>query len=338
MSLIFRRIHRKDHNDDRLPTMLPSVTLSKRGAIKSAVAIACQSLPDRAAGFSLLRHPAFNSAVKTALRDFSRPDLLAASPLLRSHLLPERSVISPAELRNLLAATADELFANPRDEKLRRIIDLTYFRPVPKQEAAAERLGMAYSTYRRHLTVAIRRIAARLWEREQAALVELAAPTGKSVIEEPGNASQYARLSIVVLPFLTLGPDELQDYLANGITESLTTDLSRIPEAFVIARHTAFSNKGKALDVKQLGSELGVRYVLEGSVQRCGSRLRINIQLVDAGSGAHLWAERFDRDLGDIFELQDAIVTRVVQALDAKLGSPEAYDIKCTRTANPKCA
>jgi TolB-like protein len=108
------------------------------------------------------------------------------------------------------------------------------------------------------------------------------------------SSSSALRLSIVVLPFANLGGDPEQEYFVDGVTESLTTDLSRISGAFVIARNTAFTFKGKAIDVKKLGRELNVRYVLEGSVQRGGNRLRVNVQLVDAENGNHLWAERFD--------------------------------------------
>ena len=122
-------------------------------------------------------------------------------------------------------------------------------------------------------------------------------------------------LSIVVLPFANMGGDPEQDYFVDGVTESLTTDLSRVNGAFVIARNTAFTFKGKAVDVKKLGRELGVRYVLEGSVQRDGKRLRVNVQLIDAASGHHLWADRFDKTVADIFDMQDEIVSRVASAL-----------------------
>ena len=111
---------------------------------------------------------------------------------------------------------------------------------------------------------------------------------------------EAARLSLVVLPFANLSNDPNQDYFADGITENLTTDLSRIRGSFVIARNTAFTFKGKAIDAKQIGKELGVRYVLEGSVQRDQGRVRVNAQLIDAASGAHLWADRFEEDVADL--------------------------------------
>ena len=131
-------------------------------------------------------------------------------------------------------------------------------------------------------------------------------------------------LSIVVLPFANIGGNPEQDYFVDGVTESLTTDLSRISGSFVISRNTAFAYKGKAVDAKTIGRELNVRYVLEGSVQRGGNRLRVNAQLVDAESGNHLWAERFDKPVADLFEMQDEIVARLARQLDAALVSAEA--------------
>jgi TolB-like protein/Tfp pilus assembly protein PilF len=136
--------------------------------------------------------------------------------------------------------------------------------------------------------------------------------------------SSAPHLSLVVLPFANLGGDPEQDYFVDGVTESLTTDLSRIAGAFVIARNTAFTFKGKAIDVKKLGRELNVRYVLEGSVQRGGNRLRVNVQLIDAETGNHLWAERFDKPVADLFDMQDEIVSRLANALDAELITAEA--------------
>jgi TolB-like protein/class 3 adenylate cyclase/Tfp pilus assembly protein PilF len=132
------------------------------------------------------------------------------------------------------------------------------------------------------------------------------------------------RLSIIVLPFANIGGDSEQDYFVDGVTESLTTDLSRIRGSFVIARNTAFTYRGKALDVTQIGRELNVRYALEGSVQRSGNRMRINAQLIDAQSGSHLWAERFERPVTDLFEMQDEIVARIANTLNAQLIAAEA--------------
>ena len=132
------------------------------------------------------------------------------------------------------------------------------------------------------------------------------------------------RLSIVVLPFTNLSGDPEQEYFVDGVTESLTTDLSRISGSFVIGRHTAFTYKGKAADLKQLGRELNVRYVLEGSVQRSANRLRVNVQLLDAETAGHLWAERFDKPVADLFDMQDEIVSRLANTLNAQLIEVEA--------------
>src|SRR6478672_7841231 len=133
------------------------------------------------------------------------------------------------------------------------------------------------------------------------------------------NSPSAPRLSIVVLPFANFGGDPEQDYFVDGVTESLTTDLSRISGSFVIARNTAFSFKGKAVDVKRVGRELNVRYVLEGSVQRGGNRLRVNAQLIDAETGNHLWAERFEKPVADLFDMQDEIVARLANQLGTQL-------------------
>jgi len=137
-------------------------------------------------------------------------------------------------------------------------------------------------------------------------------------------ATALPRLSIVVLPFANLGGDPEQEYFVDGVTESLTTDLSRISGGFVVARNTAFTYKGKHVDVKQVGRELGVRYVLEGSVQRGGNRLRVNVQLIHAETGNHLWAERFDKPLADLFDLQDEIVAHLANQLGTELVVAEA--------------
>ena len=166
------------------------------------------------------------------------------------------------------------------------------------------------------------------------ALVLLAAAGGWYVLggrmEKPAQA---AHLSIVVLPFANLSGDPSQDYFADGVTENLTTELSRIRDSFVIARNTAFTFKGKAIDAKEIGKELGVRYVLEGSVQRDQNPVRVNAQLVDAETGAHLWADRFEEDMADLFKLQDQIVARLADSLGFALMSAEAE--KGARSKNP---
>ena len=155
--------------------------------------------------------------------------------------------------------------------------------------------------------------------------LEVGAPAkAKLATNSAPEKSAPPRLSIVVLPFANMGGDHEQEHFVDGVTESLTTDLSRIRGAYVVARNTAFTYKGKPLDVKTVGRELNVRYVLEGSVQRGGNRMRVNVQLIDATAGNHLWAERFDKPLADLFEMQDEIVARLAGALNAQLVAAEA--------------
>ncbi|HEV2099728.1 MAG TPA: tetratricopeptide repeat protein [Stellaceae bacterium] len=129
--------------------------------------------------------------------------------------------------------------------------------------------------------------------------------------------------SIAVLPFANMSGDPEQEYFADGMVEEITTALSRIRWLFVIARNSTFTYKGKAVDVKQVGRELGVRYVLEGSVRKAGGRVRITAQLVDAGTGAHLWADRFDGSLEDVFDLQDKVASSVAGVIEPELQAAE---------------
>jgi TolB-like protein len=171
-------------------------------------------------------------------------------------------------------------------------------------------------------------------------LKNIARPIHAYAVGLSGSAHQTApvsvsapRLSVVVLPFANIGGDPEQEYFVDGVTESLTTDLSLINGSFVIARNTAFTFKGKAIDVKQIGRELNVRYVLEGSVQRGGNRLRVNVQLIDAETGNHLWAERFEKPVADLFDMQDEIVSRLANTLIAQLIAIEAR--RAERSPNP---
>jgi TolB-like protein len=145
----------------------------------------------------------------------------------------------------------------------------------------------------------------------------------KGKVDEPQGLPLPDRPSIAVLPFTNLSGDPEQEYFADGIVEDITTALSRMRWLFVIARNSSFAYKGRTVDVKQIGRELGVRYVLEGSVRRSASRMRITGQLIDTTTGAHLWADRFDGGLEDIFELQDVITVSVVSAMTPKLERAE---------------
>jgi adenylate cyclase len=140
--------------------------------------------------------------------------------------------------------------------------------------------------------------------------------------------------SLAVLPFVNMSGDPEQEYFSDGITEDLITDLSRLSGLFVIARNSSFYYKGKTVKVQEVGKELGVRYVLEGSVRRAGDRVRITAQLVDAPTGHHLWAERYDRELHDIFALQDEITQEIVSNLGVEVRQAELERVRRTPTAN----
>jgi TolB-like protein len=141
------------------------------------------------------------------------------------------------------------------------------------------------------------------------------------------------RFSLVVLPLVSLGADPAHNNLGDVITEGLTSFLSRIRDAFVIARSTALTYKGKAVDARLVGRELGVRYVLEGSEQRSGDRIRVSAQLIDAETGTHLWADRFDTEHADAVQTQDEIVTRLSRAVQIELASVEAARISGAHSA-----
>ena len=157
-----------------------------------------------------------------------------------------------------------------------------------------------------------------------------------------GDAMQISRrqplprLSIVVLPFANLSNDPDQEYFADAITDDLTTDLSRISDSFVIARNTAFTYKGKAVDAKQISRELGVRYVLEGSVRRMGDQVQVNVQLIDGETGAHTWADRFETDRRNLAEAQNEITGRLARTLHLELVQDAGRRIERGARRDPK--
>jgi TolB-like protein/Flp pilus assembly protein TadD len=184
------------------------------------------------------------------------------------------------------------------------------------------------------------RLDARLTDLGEKTLKNIARPIRVYGVAASDKRSESAaprggppRLSLVVLPFGNLGGGPEQEYFVDGVTESLTTDLSRIAGAVVIGRNTAFAFRGKALDTRELGRDLNVRYVLEGSVQRSGDRMRVNVQLIEAETAAHVWAERFDKPVADLFEMQDEIVARIANQLSAEIVRVEAR--RAEAAANP---
>jgi adenylate cyclase len=140
--------------------------------------------------------------------------------------------------------------------------------------------------------------------------------------------------SIAVLPFTNMSGDAEQEYFSDGMTEDLITDLSKISALFVIARNSSFAYKGRSVKVQEIGRDLGVRFVLEGSIRKAGNRVRITAQLIDVATGGHLWAERFDRDLTDIFATQDEVVEKIVGALAVKLRQGEAQRLRRRGTSS----
>ena len=150
-----------------------------------------------------------------------------------------------------------------------------------------------------------------------------------------GQSALAQRASIIVLPFTSLGSDHGQDYFADAVTDDLTTDLSHLHDALVIARETAFTYKGRPVDARQIGQECGVRYLLEGSIERIGLRVQTNARLIDAASGGQIWADRFDNQVADIFELQRAITSRIAAALDIQLVRAEGRRVTGAQAANP---
>jgi TolB-like protein/tetratricopeptide (TPR) repeat protein len=314
-----------------IPASLPGTKLEKNsaGSEQPVVALAAPSAA-LATAVPMVAYLEFSAALRDALRDFHSADLLARNALLCDGLGGLGDGAGPSELKSLLSETVNTLFDNARDQKLRRVIELTYFQPAPKQEAVADRLSLAFGTYRRHLTNARDRLAHFLWENSRIPPPLVAAGIPAVADGSDGERSPEIgetaspRLSVVVLPFLNIGGTPGGDHLADGITETLTTDLSRSSGIVVISRSTAFSYKNKAVDSRRVGRELGVRYVLEGSVQHADGRVRFNSQLVDAESGAHLWADRFDKQCNGCLELQDEVTARLSRSVQIELIAAES--------------
>jgi TolB-like protein len=265
--------------------------------------------------------------------------------------------------RGCLRAGDREIELRPKSFEMLRYLVENPGRLIPKEElikalwphtaVGDESLARCMSDVRQALGDTDQRIIKTLQRRGYLFAASVSARATKSLggvhrrdalVAEPGEpvpSSTVAtllqsppRLSLVVLPFINLSGDPAQDYLADVITEGLTAYLSRIRDSFVIARTTAFTYKGKAVDVMEIGRQLGIRYVLEGSAQQSGTRVRVSAQLVGADSGAHLWADQFDADRADLLQMQDAIVTRLARTLEIELAAVEAARISRTRPAS----
>ena len=173
----------------------------------------------------------------------------------------------------------------------------------------------------------------RAWRKVEASLAELVRGN-RTIASTASQASPWAAPSVLVLPFVNMGGDPEQEYFSDGITEDLITDLSKVSALDVVARNTSFTYKGQPMEARSLGRQLGVSHIVEGSVRKSGNRLRITGQLIDAVSGHHLWAERYDRELADIFDIQDEISKAIVDALKLKLLPSEAKAIEQRGTDN----
>src|ERR1700735_271876 len=163
-------------------------------------------------------------------------------------------------------------------------------------------------------------------------------PATANAVEQKTNGAHAAQkissASIAVLPFTNMSGEAEQEYFSDGITEDIITDLSKIAGLTVISRHSRFTYKGRSVDVRTIGRDLGVRSVLEGSIRRAGKRVRITAQLTDAATGGHLWADRYDRELTDIFEVQDDVTRRIVDALKVTLSPAEKAGLVDSETHN----
>ncbi len=226
------------------------------------------------------------------------------------------------------ADTANRLLAlDPFHEPVHRTMMQLYCR-AGRREAAIRRYLSCAEILERELGIEPDEETKTLYEE---ILRERTAPLGRTRKTDgvPGDGSPSDKPSIAVLPFENMSDDPGQEYFADGIAEDVITALSRFRSLFVIARGSTFTYKGSAGDVTLVGRELGVRYVVEGSVRKAGNRVRITAQLIDAASGKHLWAERFDGALDDVFDLQDQITERIVVAVEPEIGARERERAKC---------
>ena len=173
----------------------------------------------------------------------------------------------------------------------------------------------------------------RICSRRSGERAEFEARPGETEASEKGSTAKK-RPSVCVLPFINMSGEPEQEYFSDGITEDIITDLSKVSALSVVARNTAFTFKGQTVDVKEVAKTLGVTYVLEGSVRKAGNRVRITAQMIDGAEGDHVWADRYDRDLEDIFAIQDEISKAIVDALKVKLLPEEKKAIEARGTSN----
>jgi adenylate cyclase len=281
----------------------------------------------------------FDTAIKDALRHYTRTDILAASKLLSFRVLQQRHSGNGnvQDLRALLAESADTLFDNPRDRKIHRVLRMTYFDPAPKQEAAADHLGLSFSTFRRYLGAGVARLSDFLWRLEQER--GEAAANDTATCDETQPLEERRPLSLIVLPFLDLSPGGALGYFADSLAESLIVSIGQsLPGSFVVSRSTAFSCKGRSVPPRQIGAEMQVRYVLEGSVLADPERIRIHAQLIDAIADDLLWADRFDKPRDEMLLVQDEAVARLSRSIGIEMLRREARQSHCFRSCPDNAA
>ncbi|MDA8114254.1 MAG: hypothetical protein M0Z43_05960, partial [Acidithiobacillus sp.] len=322
----------------------------------------------------------FAAAVRQALRDFHRPDVLRDSPLLASRLLAaalQREPTTPPThaLRAILREHCERLGENARSERHKQILILTYLAPLRSQQAAAEALHLSWSTYRRRLVEAIRMLTASLWEAEisttpppgasnpapEDRAAAVAPPSGRrpwivamaalafllllggGVLllrasrgrKSPSTVAARAS-TVAVLPFLDLDHVPAMRYLGDGMTDELITRLGRIPALHVVAPTSSFSLRGKPMDARQAGRLLGAASIVEGSVQKIGSLLHIDVMLVDTANGYERWTDEFTVDASDIGGVEDMIVRGIAGQLHVASPPPDFVWNRTGAEVNPQ--
>lgn len=255
----------------------------------------------------------------------SRPGEVVTRSELLSAVWPG-VVVGDEVITNAIAKLRRALHDDPRSARLIETIPKRGYRLLATVEVAADTIGPEPATTGRRgrvlalATILLAAVAAGVVMTQRSAEMETKPPVHEAAFPLPD------RPSITVLPFANMSDDATQDYFVDGLTEDLITDLSRISGLFVIARNSSFTYKGQQVDAQRIGRELGVRYVLTGSARKLGEKLRINVNLIDTGSGQHLWAERFDGIVEDIFAFQERITSKISDALSVQLtGSEQDY-------------
>jgi len=307
-------------------------------------------------------------AVQQALHDFHRPDRLHDNPLLASQLVTTALVHAPATspaqvLREIIRKHCQELGLNPKSRRFQQVLEHTYLVPLRSQQAVADALHLSWSTYRRSLADAVKMLTASLWEAESAlrgpiqnnrhglrrvwpwyamaAVVVLAAAMGAGYLHHLRKRRQAivensSPVTLAVLPFQELDQKTGNRYLSDGITDELISRLGRIPDLRVVARTSAFSLRDKPMDVRDIGRILGVRDVIEGSVQRMGTALRINLALINTATGYELWSDELTTPHEKIFETEDAIASAVITHLQLPTDNSNAANSSSYPNVSPE--